>query len=418
MPRGSALVHPVTGRIAHGSRRCRRISTDFWPRCACGCADEAARLRAMELGDELAAAGLDWIVPDWPVPGHVARARDDAKRRRQHGRPRDDEPRPQARDDTGGAGRESTPSAALLPAAPTWLDQVHGAAVVTLTAASLRAAGPTADAAVTRERGVVCAVLTADCLPVLFADRGGNAVGIAHAGWRGLAAGVLEATIAALRDLGASADDLVAWLGPRDRSGPLRSRRRCARSVLRGRSRGAGAASRRMAPASGTPISTRSRERASRAAAVPQVGGGGYCTHSDAARFFSYRRERDSGPDGHRRLACRATDLEPNPERAAAEQRRSATRDAYMRGASGDALARATQGPVGLPADPPPCPSSCRSSPPRLRAACSRRSRPPGRWCCIDRGSPASCRSPSARCLAPCSSSSCRTRSRRATPSG
>ena len=118
------------------------------------------------------------------------------------------------RDDTEALAENRRRLQALLPAAPTWLDQVHGAAVVTLTAAAPSLPSPVADAAVTRERGVVCAVLTADCLPVLFADRGGNAVGIAHAGWRGLAAGVLEATIAALGNLGARADDLVAWLGP------------------------------------------------------------------------------------------------------------------------------------------------------------------------------------------------------------
>ena len=118
------------------------------------------------------------------------------------------------RDDAGALAENRRRFETYLPAAPTWLDQVHGTTVATLTAASAALPNPIADAAVTRERGVVCAILTADCLPVLFADVEGNAVGVAHAGWRGLAAGVLEATIAALGDLGARPGQLVAWLGP------------------------------------------------------------------------------------------------------------------------------------------------------------------------------------------------------------
>jgi hypothetical protein len=129
---------------------------------------------------------------------------------------------------------------------------------------------------------------------VLFADRGGNAVGLAHGGWRGLAAGVLEATIAALRDLGARADDLVAWLGPA--IGPARFEvgadvhdRFCAGDPE--------------AQACFTPhgpdkwradLYGLARARLVRSG-VPHVCGGGYCTHSDAMRFFSYRRERDTG---------------------------------------------------------------------------------------------------------------------------
>ncbi|WP_163558497.1 peptidoglycan editing factor PgeF [Halomonas sp. NO4] len=88
-----------------------------------------------------------------------------------------------------------------------WLDQVHGARVQ----ASYAAEAPEADAAVAFDRGYACAVLTADCLPVFFCDREGTRVGVAHAGWRGLAGGVLEATVAAL---GAPSERLMAWLGP------------------------------------------------------------------------------------------------------------------------------------------------------------------------------------------------------------
>jgi YfiH family protein len=95
-----------------------------------------------------------------------------------------------------------------LPAEPLWLEQVHGVDVVVHSG---QGGVPRADAAVAFEPGRVCVVMTADCLPVVLADRGGTRVGVAHAGWRGLAGGVIEATVAAL---GASPETLVAWLGP------------------------------------------------------------------------------------------------------------------------------------------------------------------------------------------------------------
>ncbi|MCF8179500.1 MAG: laccase domain-containing protein, partial [Sulfuritalea sp.] len=95
-----------------------------------------------------------------------------------------------------------------LPVEPLWLTQVHGTRCVD---ASLARAGVEADAAFTRRRGVVCAVLTADCLPVLLCDDAASVVGVAHAGWRGLAAGVIESAVAAMNTPG---DSLMAWLGP------------------------------------------------------------------------------------------------------------------------------------------------------------------------------------------------------------
>jgi polyphenol oxidase len=97
---------------------------------------------------------------------------------------------------------------AHLPAEPVWLKQVHGIRCVD---ASRVTAGCEADAAFTRTPGVVCAVLTADCLPVLLCDAAGTVVAAAHAGWRGLAAGVIESTVVAM---GVPADRLYAWLGP------------------------------------------------------------------------------------------------------------------------------------------------------------------------------------------------------------
>ncbi len=118
---------------------------------------------------------------------------------------------------------------ALLPSAPVWLTQVHGDAVLEVGAVQAGAVqagigssdpvppadtalAPEADASFTRVRGAVCAILTADCLPVLFADVDGKVVGAAHAGWRGLAGGVLGQTVRAMRAAGAG--DIVAWMGP------------------------------------------------------------------------------------------------------------------------------------------------------------------------------------------------------------
>ena len=111
--------------------------------------------------------------------------------------------------------------AAALAARPTWLNQVHGIAVRRLRAGQADQADPcgapqeTADAAWTDEPGVACTVQVADCMPVLFAARNGRAVAAAHAGWRGLSAGVLEATLQAMQDgANVAPADIVAWLGP------------------------------------------------------------------------------------------------------------------------------------------------------------------------------------------------------------
>ena len=100
-----------------------------------------------------------------------------------------------------------------LPAEPMWLSQVHGTQVAVLGVDAAPRDVPTlvADAAVTRERGVVCAIQVADCLPVLLSARDGSVIGAAHAGWRGLAAGVLEAALAAMT---VPAGEVLAWVGP------------------------------------------------------------------------------------------------------------------------------------------------------------------------------------------------------------
>lgn len=97
----------------------------------------------------------------------------------------------------------------LVPAEPVWLTQVHGAGVIDATVA---ANAPEADASIATRPGAVCVIQTADCLPVLFCDMNGQVVGAAHAGWRGLAGGVLQHTVTRMRDAGAG--EIMAWLGP------------------------------------------------------------------------------------------------------------------------------------------------------------------------------------------------------------
>ena len=105
--------------------------------------------------------------------------------------------------------------AVALGARPTWLRQVHGINVLRLRADQPQAPAEPADAAWTDEPGIACTVQVADCLPVLFAARNGRAVAAAHAGWRGLSSGVLEATLQALQEgAGVAPADVVAWLGP------------------------------------------------------------------------------------------------------------------------------------------------------------------------------------------------------------
>jgi len=114
--------------------------------------------------------------------------------------------------------RRRLAQALSLPSQPVWLQQVHGTGVLAVTRPLLRpramAAEPVADAAITRTPGVVLAVLSADCLPLVLASRDGDGLAVIHAGWRGLAGGVIEAALAALADAGVSAGRLLAWLGP------------------------------------------------------------------------------------------------------------------------------------------------------------------------------------------------------------
>jgi hypothetical protein len=177
-----------------------------------------------------------------------------------------------------------------LPSAPRWLRQVHGTTVVRLD----NEAGdiePQADAAVTDVPGVVLAILTADCLPVVFAADDGSVVGAAHAGWRGLAAGVLEATIAAMRTPPAR---LVAWLGPA--AGPQAYEIGAeVHDAFVAHDAGAESAFVPTRPGHWRVDLYALARRRLAAAGVTRVHGGGLCTITDPARFFSHRRDQRTG---------------------------------------------------------------------------------------------------------------------------
>jgi YfiH family protein len=185
---------------------------------------------------------------------------------------------------------------AVLPAPVRWLRQVHGIAVHDAdTAPPCGAEPPEADAAVTTRTDVVLAVMTADCLPVLFADARGRMVGIAHAGWRGLAGGVLEATADAMRArLGADAQ-LLAWLGPAigPRAFEVGEEVRAAFVERDALSAGAFAPG----PAPGKWWADLYRLARGRLASrdVADAGGGEHCTVLEPARFYSHRRDRRTG---------------------------------------------------------------------------------------------------------------------------
>lgn len=176
----------------------------------------------------------------------------------------------------------------LLPAEPCWLSQVHGTTVV--DAANVTGL-PEADAAWTRLPGRVCAVMTADCLPVLFCDLAGTVVAAAHAGWRGLLAGVLEAT---MRSMGVPPGELMAWLGPAigpDRfevGGEVRAAfvARDPEAAMAFQATGEG---KWLAD-----LYALARFRL-HAAGLAGIHGGGWCTVGDAESFFSYRRDGVTG---------------------------------------------------------------------------------------------------------------------------
>jgi polyphenol oxidase len=197
------------------------------------------------------------IFPQWPVPGQVRAVMTTRNTRLEEVH-------------------------ALLPREPVWLKQVHGTRVVDLD-------NPQAlegDAAITRVASTVCAIQVADCMPVLLADEAGRVVAGAHAGWRGLSAGVIEATVGAMQ---VSPKSLLAWLGPAigPRVYEVGDEVRAAfieKDAFLARRPGHWLLD----------LYAVARQRLQRQG-VERIFGGGYCTYSDPERFYSYRRDGSTG---------------------------------------------------------------------------------------------------------------------------
>lgn len=231
-------------------------------------------------------ATLAWLTPDWPVPGSVrvfstlrsGGASEGAYASLNLAMHVGD------REDRVAENRRRLGAVLALPSEPLWLNQVHGVAVARHTD---RGASAPADAAVAFEPGQVCAVLTADCLPVVLADRGATRVAVAHAGWRGLAAGVLESAIAAL---GVPASQLAAWLGPAISQPAFEVGAEVRAAFLANSPRYDAAFTENVRGRYQADLYALAR-LALEQSGVGSVYGGGWCTFGEPERFFSYRRD-------------------------------------------------------------------------------------------------------------------------------
>jgi polyphenol oxidase len=236
----------------------------------------------------------DWIVPDWPAPAHV-RAVITTRAGGVSGGPYASFNLGYSTGDDPGAVRANRELLrAMLPSEPRFLSQVHGARVVE---AETVADAPQADASTAREPGTVCTIMVADCLPVLLTDGAGSVVAAAHAGWRGLAGGVIDNTIAAMIERGADRGTLMAYIGPGIGAEAFEVGDDVFEAYTANDS-GAKAAFRPHAPGKWLADLPWLAQRALERCGITRVYGGKLCTWSDPARFYSYRRDRVTGRMG------------------------------------------------------------------------------------------------------------------------
>lgn len=232
-----------------------------------------------------------WYIPDWPLPAGVHALQTTrcggVSRAPWHSLNLGDHVGDRAEDVAANRALLN----AVLPSQPTWLQQVHGVVVFDADTAVQSTQGPAADAVLSRQPGRVCAIMTADCLPVLFCARNGSVVAAAHAGWRGLRAGVLESTLAAMQVL---PSQVTAWLGPAIGPASFEVGAEVRQAFVADDPAAApaftaGAGDRYLAD-----LYLLARQRLQRAG-VTDIHGGNACTLKEAERYFSYRRDGVTG---------------------------------------------------------------------------------------------------------------------------
>lgn len=203
----------------------------------------------------------NWIRADWPAPGNIV---------------------------AGTTLRAASFASLELPGEPCWLKQVHGSDVVS---AAHFDDPPAADGSVAHRAGDICVVKTADCLPVLFCATDGTEVAAAHAGWRGLAAGIIEATVAKMTH---APGDLLVWLGPAISQPAFEVGAEVKAAFIAQDPRAEGCFVANDRGRWQADLYELARRRLT-AIGITRIRGGGYCTFADEERFFSYRRDPDCG---------------------------------------------------------------------------------------------------------------------------
>ncbi len=228
------------------------------------------------------------IIPEWPAPANVKALQ--TTRRGGSSKPPYDSFNlgSHVQDNPLQVERNRMLLEPLLPSEPVWLQQVHG---VTVVDAGHTSCLPEADASVSTHRGAVCAVMTADCLPILLCDDKGSVVGAVHAGWRGLCDGVIEAAVAEMK---VPTSSLMVWLGPA--IGPMAFEVGAeVRAAFIGQHASAAAA---FVPAPNGKWLADIFQLATlrlHALGITRIYGGGMCTYSNPERFYSYRRDGETG---------------------------------------------------------------------------------------------------------------------------
>lgn len=230
----------------------------------------------------------DWIIPEWPAPARVQSLITTRRGGISTGVYAGLNLGLRTGDDEAAVRANLAQVRACLPQEPKWLRQVHGSRVLAIDGVTEI---PEADASIARQAGTVCVVMIADCMPVLLCDQAGSVAGIAHAGWRGLSSGVIENTVS---KMGADPACLLAYLGPAIGPGAFEVGADVRDAFLAADS----GADQAFKPCRENKwladLFQLARRRLARCG-VRQVYGGGLCTYSDPARFYSYRRDQTTG---------------------------------------------------------------------------------------------------------------------------